>query len=142
MDKIGQANEPGLRFAHVQEVRWGDLDALNHVNNSVYFRYIEEARVQLMQHMGLTLPSDYGAVLAHTALDFLRPLLYPASIRVIIELVRIGRSSLELNVYVQDAADETIVYARGKNVLVATDRHGVSRPWMSREIEALQATLT
>ena len=26
-------------------VRWGDLDAMNHVNNTVYFRYIEEARV-------------------------------------------------------------------------------------------------
>lgn len=142
MSEMKQVNEPGLRFEHVQEVRWGDLDALGHVNNSVYFRYIEEARVQLLLHMGLTLTSGSGAVLAHASLDFVRPLLYPARIRIIIELVRIGRSSLELNTYVLDANDDSVIYAQGKNVLVAIDKQGLSRPWLSSEIEALQAVLT
>ncbi len=141
MQQAPQVSEPGLRFESLQEVRWGDQDALNHVNNTVYFRYIEEARVQLFTRMGMTLPSERAVVLAHTSLDFLRPVLYPARVRIVIELVRIGRSSLELNNYVVHETDDTIVYATGRNVLVATDLQGASRPWETEEIESLQQAM-
>ena len=33
-------------------VRWGDLDAFNHVNNTVFLRFIEEARIHFFTDLG------------------------------------------------------------------------------------------
>ncbi len=122
------------------ELRWGDLDSLGHVNNSVYFQYFEEARVRLFSTAGLRDFSRRSMVQAHATCDFLKPLLYPASIVVGLKLVRIGRSSLELESWIADATDRSHVYARGSNVVVRFDvaqRH--SSPWTAAELQALRA---
>lgn len=74
---MSQATASGTGAVFDIPVRWGDLDAMNHVNNTVYFRYIEEARVQLMLQLDLLPPSPRTGVLAHASLDFVRPVLYP-----------------------------------------------------------------
>jgi acyl-CoA thioester hydrolase len=33
-------------------LRWGDMDAMGHVNNTVYFRYLEQARIELFEMLG------------------------------------------------------------------------------------------
>jgi len=33
-------------------IRWGDMDAMNHVNNTIYFRYLETCRIDWMQSIG------------------------------------------------------------------------------------------
>ncbi|MGE8546260.1 acyl-CoA thioesterase [Alcaligenes sp. Marseille-Q7550] len=124
--------EPGFVFDI--PVRWGDLDAMNHVNNTVYFRYVEEARVQLMLKLGMLPPSTRTGVLAHASLDFVRPVLYPATVRVVHHLVRMGRSSLEVEVSVRDADQPEVVYARGRNVLVSISPEGRSQPWSEEEV--------
>lgn len=113
------------------ELRWGDQDALRHVNNTVYFRYFEEARIRLFKELGMDMSrGDYFMVLAHASCDFLKPLLYPANIVVGQKLVRIGRSSMELECWIADADDSQILYAQGRNVLVSTDSNtGKSAPW-------------
>lgn len=108
----------GGLFSLQMPVRWGDMDAMGHVNNTVYFRYFEEARVVLFERMGLTFGATRGWVLAHASCDFLRPLLYPAHIVVTLKLLRIGRSSMELEVWIALAEDTDSVLARGRNVVV------------------------
>ncbi|HRL22107.1 acyl-CoA thioesterase [Alcaligenes sp. SDU_A2] len=129
-------SEPGFVFDI--PVRWGDLDAMNHVNNTVYFRYIEEARAQLMLQLGLLPPSPRTGVLAHASLDFVRPVLYPATVRVVHHLVRMGRSSFEVEVTVRDAGQPELIYARGRNVLVSVSPQGGSQPWSEEEIPRIR----
>ena len=68
-----------------QPVQWGDMDALRHVNNTVYFRYFENARIALMERTGINrlfLSDNIGPVLGHTQCKYLRPLTWPDQITV------------------------------------------------------------
>ncbi len=122
-------------FQCVIPVRWGDLDALNHVNNAVYFRYFEEARIQLFRQAGIVLPSARNGVLAHASCDFLRPVLYPANVVIRLVLLRVGRSSMDLETLVECQDTPGVVYAKGKNVMVAVDAaSGRSSPWTTEEL--------
>lgn len=66
-------------------VQWGDMDAFNHVNNAMYFRYFETARLAYFEHLDLlkTMQTDkIGPILAETDCRFKRPVTYPDTIRV------------------------------------------------------------
>ncbi len=102
-------------------LRWGDMDALNHLNNTIYFRLMEEARVCILRQAGMKLPDDEGPILAHAACDFIKPLGYPATVRVTHRLLRLGRSSMELELTLEMVGDDGGPYARGRNVLVWMD---------------------
>lgn len=120
------------------EVRWGDVDGLHHVNNTVYFRYFEEARVRLFRCTGEEDPAGRAMVLAHATCDFLRPLRYPALVAVGLRLVRMGRTSLDFECWVADPDDPQVVYARGRSVMVRIDAH-TQRPirWTDVDRRAL-----
>ena len=133
-DPLPQFSMGGV-FQCVMPVRWGDLDALNHVNNTLYFRYAEEARVQLFDQVGIALPSTRVGVLAHASLDFLKPVLYPATVVVSLILTRIGRSSMDFDVLIECQGEPGIAYAKGKNVIVGTDSDsGKPSPWTAAEL--------
>ncbi|MFT0532807.1 acyl-CoA thioesterase [Castellaniella hirudinis] len=119
-------------------VRWGEMDALRHVNNAAYFRFFEEARVRLLLALGLGPGGARNWVLAHASCDFLKPLLYPADIVVGLKLLRVGRSSAEFDCWVADAKDPAVRHARGRNVLVCVDSAtGQSIPWPDTDRQAL-----
>jgi len=66
-------------------VQWGDMDAFDHVNNAMYFRYFETARLAYFDALKLlkTMQQDQiGPILAETSCRFRRPLTYPDTIRV------------------------------------------------------------
>ncbi len=80
-----------------QVVRWGDMDAFGHVNNTVYFRYMETARMEWLEslsteYVGLDAPD--GPVIVNASCDFLLPLVYPAALEVRMFLGKPGRSSI------------------------------------------------
>jgi acyl-CoA thioester hydrolase len=79
-----------------QAIRWGDMDMLGHVNNTVYFRYFEQARIEWAgglnadgQAYGRT-----GPVIVNASCTFLEPLVYPGEIEVRMFLSDAGRSSI------------------------------------------------
>jgi len=130
---------PSGTFETRIDVRWGEMDALRHVNNTAYFRYFEEARVRLFSAMGLDAGSGRYGVLAHASCDFLRPLMYPARVVVGMKLARIGRTSLELDCWIADAEDAGVLHARGRNVLVCADAAtGRPQPWTDADRQALE----
>lgn len=121
-------------------LRWGDSDALNHLNNTLYFRLMEEARMHILYGAGLALPADQGPILAHASCDFLRPLTYPANVIVTHRLTRIGRSSAEFELLLEKAGEEGSPYARGRNVLVWMDYvANASAPWPHEVLSKLAA---
>ncbi|MGB6105104.1 MAG: acyl-CoA thioesterase [Pusillimonas sp.] len=133
----------GSVFRCAMQVRWGDLDALNHVNNTVYFRFFEEARVQLFSQVGMIPPYGKVCVLAHVSCDFLRPLLYPATAVVTQALVRIGRSSIEMDTLLEREDEPGVLYAKGRYVMVGADgATGKPLPWTERELARLAELMT
>lgn len=119
-------------------VRWGDLDALNHVNNTVYFRYMEEARVHCARACGIGGPdTNRDIVLAHASCDFLRPVLWPATLLISIRAGRIGRSSAEFQLEISVKGEEGVC-ARARNVIVGTASDtGRSSPWTQAELAGM-----
>lgn len=66
-------------------VAWGDMDANQHVNNTVYFRYIEHARLKHFAEMGFLKvlhETGIGPILSWTDCRFRRPLTYPDTVSI------------------------------------------------------------
>lgn len=84
-----------FRFSATMEVRWRDLDALNHVNNAVYFTYLEQARVRYLRELGLVpdTPSGIGFILAEAHCQFKSPLTLGERVTVHIRVSELRRSS-------------------------------------------------
>lgn len=136
-DEVSVVPQVGHVFECVIPVRWGDLDALNHVNNTIYFRYVEEARAQLYLEMGFPVPGDRDAVLVHASCDFLKPLLYPSTAIIRLVFQRLGRSSMEYDFVIERQGEPGVTYARGKNITVSTDSStGKSCVWAEQELAA------
>lgn len=116
--------EPTLPLLGVKTIamRWGDMDAIGHLNNTYYFRYLEQIRVEWLADMGDTIdPAGVGPVLASTGCVFRRELTYPATLEISVELVKLGRSSLQLRHQFRRAGEPDVVYAVGEVTLVWVD---------------------
>lgn len=88
-------NEDLFHFSTTVEVRWRDLDAKNHVNNAVYFTYLEQARFHYLRELGLIPdePSGRGFILAEARCRYKSPLALGESVTIHIRVSDIGRSS-------------------------------------------------
>jgi len=108
------------RHVHTDEVpvRWGDLDAAGHVNNSRFFTYFEEARVSWLEAtLDGALFTASGPVLANATCDFRQPLTYPATLAIDVYAAPPGRSSLKTG-YDARLAETDDRVATGTAVLV------------------------
>ena len=90
-------------------VRWGDMDALGHVNNAVYFTYDESARIAYFEPLIRDDPgfwTEHGLILAHIECDFLSQLKPPADISIAFRIASFGRSIMrsEAAVFLNDQA--------------------------------------
>jgi acyl-CoA thioester hydrolase len=99
-------------------VRWRDLDAFNHVNNSNYLTYLEEARLQWLQNVRGWFSEDAMPVLAASELQYRRPIEWPASLRIELRCARLGTSSMTIAHRIVDAADANRLYSDGHVVMV------------------------
>jgi acyl-CoA thioester hydrolase len=79
-------------------IRWGDMDMMGHVNNTVYFRYIESARIAWLEEAGgVPDPAGIGPVIVNAHCSFLKQLKYPGEIEVSTYVGPPGRSSFEVS---------------------------------------------
>ena len=123
------------------EIRWGDVDAYQHVNNAVYATYLEECRDEWVD-IALDGSSDtWDFVLARLAIDFRRELrLEDEEVVVSCTLVRIGNSSVSLREQIRTREGE--LSAESEAVLVARDRKAArSRPLTDGERTAFERVL-
>ncbi len=104
-------------------VQWGDQDAFGHVNNTVYFRWFESARIAYGGRIDLSESGDGGKIapiLAAITCNYRRQLKYPDTVHVGARIVRIGRSSLTMEHRLVSEAWRAVV-AEGDSTLVAFD---------------------
>ena len=97
------------------QVRFRDLDALGHVNNAVYLTYLEVARAAYFSRLEPDWVGKGHFILARAEVDFLRPILLQDPVEVGVRVVRLGRSSFDMEYLVLAAGEEA---ARGKTVQV------------------------
>jgi acyl-CoA thioester hydrolase len=127
-------------FEATVAVRWADQDMLGHVNNVMFMRYLEEARLQWFMSGGLA-PGETPerAVVVSIGATLLKSIVYPAQLRVTVELAAVGNRSITLSHRMLDAATPEICYAQGFAKLVWTDpQTGKSVPLPSRLLRELE----
>ena len=115
---------PDLYTAHIP-VRWGDMDALGHVNNAAYLTYAEQARIEFLESLAdgpWPGPETAGPILAAAAVQFKRPLHYPATVRVRMSSAGPGRTSFPLDAELGVEGDDETVYATIETTIVWVDR--------------------
>lgn len=101
-------------------IRWGDMDAMGHVNNIIYFQYMEQARVEWMALSGFAASSQAtkeGPVIAKTSCVFKQPLVFPGMIEVRMMAGAPGRTSL-MTYYEIRREGDTNLAAEGEALLV------------------------
>ncbi|MCP5209060.1 MAG: acyl-CoA thioesterase [Hahellaceae bacterium] len=86
--------------------RWGDQDKYGHINNTVFFRYIEEARVCWFNSIGFAVDGKgEGPILLKTGATFHRELNYPTNITIKTYALTPGNSSLPMQHEIVDASN-------------------------------------
>lgn len=105
-------------------VRWGDMDAYGHVNNTVYFRLFEEARIQWLGSLHIINERE-GPIIVTTGANFQKELGYPVDLRVDLHTGKAGNSSL-MTYYRLIDNDDGSVYAEGEAKLVWFDKQARS----------------
>ncbi len=127
-------------FTTVIPVRWGDMDAEGHVNNTGFFRFMEETRMRWVSGMGLpTTPPHPVIVLLNAACHYTRSLDYPATVEVALSVGRLGRSSLQTH-YTLKHIEADAVCGEGYATLVWYDMQAKKSVPLPQQIRAACGT--
>jgi acyl-CoA thioester hydrolase len=135
-------NAPRKTFRTPVELRWSDLDAFDHVNNSRYLTFLEQARIECFASIGEAwVTDDTAPVVASATLNFRYPIGYPADVFVELSTARVGTSSVVIDHRIV-AADGTL-HCDGHVVAVWVDRRDGKPtelpPGVRRALETLLA---
>lgn len=104
------------------QLRWRDLDAFNHVNNSTFLTYLEEARIRWFDSIGEPWVTDaFAPLLAAVQLNYRMPVPYPADVVVELFVDKVGTSSVTI-AHAIASADGATQYCDGHVVAVWIDR--------------------
>lgn len=128
---------------HHQPIHWGEMDAFNHLNNVVFYRYAESARIAYLQALGM-FDGSMVTVLAQSSCQYLRPVVYPDTLLLGVRCQRLGRTSIVME-YSYYSTAQSLVVATAEAVVVRLDSAGKDKlSWSSAERErllALEATV-
>lgn len=116
------ADSAPILFRSTIEVRWRDLDAYNHVNNSTYLTYLEQARLDWLQQLAGDWHGARSApVMVASQLNYRAPINWPARVCVELACTRTGYSSMTLAHRIVDADATDRLYCDGDITLVWID---------------------
>ncbi len=126
-------------------IAWGDMDAFQHVNNTRYFRYFEDARIAYFEAAGVTgvsgMPSGVGPILASTSCKFIAPLTFPDTISVGARVIAMGEDRFTVE---HAVASDTLgrLVAIGEALVVSFDyasqaKAPIPAAWRAK-VEALE----
>jgi acyl-CoA thioester hydrolase len=117
-------------FPVIQQVLWGEMDAFNHINNVIYFRYFETGRVRFFNQTHLWqlfIDENIRIVVGKLECNFIKEIVHPAEIEIAVAIKKIGTSSLTVH---HKVSCNGKISAQGDGIIVATDPEtGKSTPW-------------
>ena len=113
---------PAPLFCMPLSVRWRDLDAFNHVNNSNFLTYLEEARIRWFDSLDEPWVTEESApLLAAVQVNYRMPIPYPAELVVALHCERLGNTSVTIGHRIT-SQDGATLYADGHVVMVWVER--------------------
>ena len=112
--KIDIPDQKKLVFETHIAVRWGDMDAMGHVNNATYFRYMETARIDWFRSIGCVPDAQgEGPVIVNTFCNFYRQFEYPDEVLLKMYVSDPGRTTFESWATMEKVAEPGVVCAAG-----------------------------
>lgn len=104
------------------ETRFADFDMMGHVNNAVYFTYMEIARTKYWSHAVKWDWKKTGVIIAQASLEYKLPVFLEDKISIYVRTSRMGNSSFDLEYLIVKMKDgKEVVCSKGKTVCVAFD---------------------
>ena len=126
------------RYIEQIKIRWGDMDALGHINNATYLTYFEIGRTGYFNSIAVTglWDENHGPILANAIINFRRAVSYPGELEIGVRTAKISRSSFTLEYAIYQG--EQLV-ADGTTVVVWADyKAGRSQPLPDVVRDAIQ----
>lgn len=121
---LNQSNLDSFKYKTTIEMRFADLDMMGHVNNAVYFTYMEIGRTKYWEHAIKWDWKTTGVVMGQASIDYLTPIFLNDKISMYVRTSRIGNTSFDLEyLIVKDVNGQEVPCSRGKTVCVAFDYH-------------------
>ena len=112
--KIEIPEKKKLVFEMAIPIRWGDMDAMSHVNNGSYFRYLETVRIEWMRSIGcMPDPRGEGPLIVNAFCNFYRQLEYPGDVLVKMYVSDPARTTFESWATMERADQPGVVCAAG-----------------------------
>ncbi|WP_286728049.1 acyl-CoA thioesterase [Acinetobacter sp. UBA1297] len=108
-----------------QNVAWGDMDAFGHVNNVIYYRYIESARICYLDSLNI-FKLDINTVVASSQCKYLKPVFYPDQLKIGVRVEEIRNSAFRMNYLIWSSAQQQNV-ALGEAVIVCVDKENIQK---------------
>lgn len=112
------------KFVHEMRMpmRWGDMDAMGHINNTLYFRYMEIIRIEWMQAAGgAPNPDGDGLVIVNAFCNFIKQLEYPGELLAKLYVANSGRSSFDSYTTLERCDQPGLIHASGGATIVWTN---------------------
>jgi acyl-CoA thioester hydrolase len=120
--KIEIPESKKLVFEMRMTIRWGDMDAMGHVNNASYFRYLETVRIDWMYSIGCVPdPKGEGPVIVNAFCNFYKQLEYPGDILVRMYASDPGRTTFETWGTMERIDQPGVIYAAGGATTIWVD---------------------
>jgi acyl-CoA thioester hydrolase len=119
-------------YTYTDRVRFGDLDAMGHLNNVAFLGFFESARIAYLRELlpahDPTDPVDFGLIFAECKINYRSPGRYGELIRTHVRPASVARSSFQIEFQMR-ADPDTRLLAEGYGVLVGYDyRNERSQP--------------
>ncbi|RZL22628.1 MAG: acyl-CoA thioesterase [Pedobacter sp.] len=116
------SNTDSFKYKTVIEMRFADLDMMGHVNNAIYFTYMEIGRTKYWKHAINWDWKTTGVVIGQASIDYIAPIFLGDKINMYVRTSRIGTTSFDLEyLIVKDENGKEVICSRGKTVCVAYD---------------------
>jgi acyl-CoA thioester hydrolase len=120
--RISLPLEKKLVFETSIPIRWGDMDAMGHLNNGTYFRYLETVRIDWMYSIGcVPVPSGEGPVIVNAFCNFYKQIEYPGTVLAKMYVSDPGRTTFESWCTLSRSDDPEVIYAEGGATTIWVD---------------------
>jgi acyl-CoA thioester hydrolase len=122
-------------------IRWGDMDAYGHVNNTVYFRYMEQARIDWITSLGYEVaPGRESMLMINGFCNFFKQLSYPGELILKTSIGTVGRSSLDVYTEMYLTSEPEVMVSEGGATMVWVDlTTNQSAPWPEHVLQILRS---
>lgn len=121
----------GYAYVLTQPVQWGDQDAFQHVNNTIYLRWFESARIVYFGLIGLSelyAGERIGPIMAAISCNYRKPVVFPDTVQVGARIEKLGRTSLVMTHAVVSLKQGAVVADGGSTIVLIDYATGKPTP--------------